>query len=256
MAALPTETQVSASPDALCTTVPRRQSTPRASAAPRAIGELRAVARARPRRAFPTADDRLERVVCSARATSCDSVALQRRVSVQEPSRIKRMAKPESEFDVDVATNVMESGLLRVLTKESAAAPPAEDTVETALPPAPPDPTMFVSALPPPAPRRRGSRVMRVALAVAVAVLAADVAMVAFHERHRLKLPPPPPLPTYRVLPPAPTPPPEAATPVAATPVVAAPIVAAPAIAAPVVAADPAPLDAAKHGHHHHRARH
>ena len=168
------------------------------------------------------------------------------------------MAKPESEFDVDVATNVMESGLLRVLTKESAAPPPAEDTVETALPPAPPEPappepTRFVAALPPPAPRRRGSRVMRVALGVAVFVLATDVAMVAFHERHRLKLklPPAPPLPTYMVLPPpAPTPPPP---PAAAAP---AAVEAAPVEAAPVVAADPPPQDASKHGRHHHHAKH
>ncbi len=118
--------------------------------------------------------------------------------------------KPTNAFEG--ATSVMESGLLRVLTKKSSTErdtggwSAVGDEPETEVIVEQPHPTMPESEVPTAsvvAPPMRRSRVIVVSAIVAAVVLAADVSMfVALRRRPRAQ-PAPPPLPTYMVVPPA-----------------------------------------------------
>ncbi|MGZ3438382.1 MAG: hypothetical protein ACXVDD_02655 [Polyangia bacterium] len=145
---------------------------------------------------------------------------------------------------------MMQSGLLRVLTKKSSA--PLGDTGQVpAVGDEPPTPVPAIATPPPTAsalrPAKRRSPVIVGAAIVASLTLAADVAVVVVHRRAPVRVPaaasaPQPLLPTYMLLPPG-TPP---------AVVQAAPEPAEPPAAPPVVAMAAPPPKPHSHGHHKH----
>jgi hypothetical protein len=184
-------------------------------------------------------------------------------------------ARAHNEFEA--TTQVMESGLLRVLTDKTsdtdeaepasrddmmppikiACEPPiAEAGVEDVTTPAQPDvvaneveapeppPPLAVEASAPPAPAKRRSRVFVVAGIVAAVVLAFDASLLLLHQRRAMRSPASAtsePLPKYMILP-LDTPPPTA--PSAAVQAAATPAPAPTAVAPVQVAIAPAPATA------------
>ena len=198
----------------------------------------------------------------------------------------KGVLEPHSDFEVDAKTNVMESGLLRVLTDRSSTEliengewhavgdePVIEVIVEQQQPAVPPESAAPAAEAPPDAPEpiaapseltgslgtppARRSRLLVGATIVGVLLLVAELSIFVVHRRASRAQPAPAPLPTYVVLPVAASPPqPEPAADVAEAP--------APAPAPAIVVMppqEPKPIPRAPHTRdsgtraHHHRSK-
>jgi hypothetical protein len=163
------------------------------------------------------------------------------------------MARPKTSFEADAATNVIGSGLLRVLTDQSrketsVVTEPLKAEQATKETPAP-VPTLELTemvALP-----EKPRPIMIGAAIVAAIVIVADVGMVVVHRRAASPNPSPS-LPTYVVLP-------ETAPPVHPVlpdpPTVGLPATSPPPPAWVMPVEEPKPTARAHHHHHHHLQR-